>query len=68
MRALVSNLEASRNFEAPPSPQKMLKTKRKLWPRSPLRLSLTTDIPRLSPLNALATPRRRPKTGLGRRR
>jgi hypothetical protein len=65
MRALASNLEASRTFDAP-LPLKMFKPNIDLGPKAPP-LPLTTDIPRLSPLNALATPQRRPKTGLDRR-
>ena len=63
MRALASNLEASRTFEAPLSPQKSLNQTSTLARRF-LRLPLTTDVSRLRPLNALAIPRRRARTGL----
>jgi hypothetical protein len=66
MRALASNLEASRTFAAPLSPREV-QTKRRPSPAGPP-LPRTTGVPRLSPLNALATPRRRPNTGLDRRR
>jgi hypothetical protein len=66
MRALASNLEASRTFEAP-FPLKIFEPNVDLGPKAPP-LPLTTGIPRLSPLNALRTPPRRPKTGLDRRR
>src|ERR671916_689911 len=61
MRALASNLEASRIFEAPLSPKGQ--TNVDLGPKAPP-LPLTTGVSRLRPLNALATPRRRARTGL----
>jgi hypothetical protein len=59
MRALASNLEASRTFEAPF--RSMLKPNVDLGPQAPV--APHHRIPRLSCVNAFGTPRRRPKTG-----